>query len=105
PYTTLFRSGLVDRLRHVQRLREPRPVKPRDGVPNLKPGILDRNRQPMPRPGASEREQVPARLQPPQAFLGPLAARRESVPLLAHEAEAVGGIGDNGVYRIGRELR
>src|SRR5690606_10332363 len=38
---SLSPSGLINCLRHVQRLRKPRAVQPRDGVPQLEPGILD----------------------------------------------------------------
>src|SRR5690606_28541278 len=59
-YLALYPSGLVDGLGHVERLREPAAVQPRDRVADLEPGILDRAREAVPRAGPAEAEQVPA---------------------------------------------
>src|SRR5690606_2352629 len=64
----------VDRLRHVQRLREPRPVQPRDRIADLEPRVLHPSREPMPRAGTTEREQVPARLEDAEALTSPQRA-------------------------------
>src|SRR5690606_22022289 len=69
--------GLLDRLGHVERLREARPVQPRDAVADLEPGVLDSDRETVPGPGAAEREQVPARLEDAEAL-----GRPEAAPLL-----------------------
>ena len=51
----------------------------------------------MPGPRPTEREQMSARLEHAQALNGPRQARRQVIPRLAHEAEAIGRIGDDGV--------
>src|SRR5699024_9025774 len=58
---------LVDGLGHVEGLREPIAVQPRDAVADLEPGVLDGARETVPRAGPAEREQVPARLEDSQA--------------------------------------
>src|SRR5690606_1292178 len=65
---------LVDGLGHVQRLREPAAVQPRDAVAYLEPGVLDGARETVPGAGATEREQVATRFEDAQALGGPLLA-------------------------------
>src|SRR5690606_23075016 len=84
------------RLAHVERLREPGPVQPRDRVADLEPGILDGNRETVPGPGTSKGEHVAAWFEHAQAPRGPhLAPPLErdgahvAVPLAAHEREVV----------------
>src|SRR5690606_7868111 len=65
PLLGLVGARLDERLADVERLREARPVQPRDRVANLEPSVLDRDREPVPRARAAEREEVPARLEHP----------------------------------------
>ena len=75
-FTPFARAGPVNRLRHVQRLREPRPVQPRNRVPDLEPRVLDTGRHSVICPGAAASEEMTPRLQHPQALRRPLLAPR-----------------------------
>ena len=78
-------------------------VHPCDRVAHLEPGILDGARETVPGAGATEREQVTARLEDSQTLLRPLAAGGQRVPLAAHEAEPVRRIGHDRIHgRIGQ---
>jgi hypothetical protein len=70
-------------------------------VPDLEPGVLDGDGHPVVGPGPAERQQMPARLEHPQAFTPQVDvvgdARR--VPLLAHEPKLIGRVGDDAVDR------
>src|SRR5690606_11502528 len=69
---TLSPGGLVDGLRHVERLREAGAVEPGDRVADLEASFLNCDRKPVPRPRTAERQQVPAGLQHSQALTRPL---------------------------------
>ena len=79
------------------------PIDPGDHVPDLKTGVLDPNRHPMLRPRPGEGQQMAARLQHAQA-LGPhLHAWHVVVPALAHEGQAVGRVGHDGIHAAVRQ--
>ena len=83
---------LVDHLADVGRLREPLPVEPHQAVPNLPAGVLDRAGQAVIGPRAAEGQQQGTGLA--HASNGPpiLGSRNLVVPVLLHEAEAVGRV-------------
>ena len=76
---------LINRLAHIQRLREPAAVHPRDHVAYFKASILNPHRHAMLRPRAGKRQQVSARLQYPQAFAPYFFAGHVVIPTLAHK--------------------
>src|SRR6516225_8699366 len=61
----------VDRFRHIQRLRKPRTVKPRNGIPYLESCVFDGAGESVPGAGAAEGEEVAAGFEDAQAFGGP----------------------------------
>ena len=66
----------------VHRLRKPLRVKPRDAVADLEARILDGRGETVPGPRATESEDVPARLEHPEALGGPeLAPGLECFPV------------------------
>ena len=67
----ITRVGPLDGFGDVEALGEPAAVQPCDAVSDLEPGVLDRTRQTMPRARPTEREDVPARLEDPQALGDP----------------------------------
>jgi len=73
-------------------------VDPGDHVADLKARVLNVHRHAVLRPGASEGQQVPARLEHPQALGPDINAGHVVVPCLAHEGQAVWGVGDDCVY-------
>lgn len=82
---------------HIVTFWKSRGVHPRNHVPNLKPRILDAHGHAVLGPGASERQQVAARLEYAQALSPYFHAGHVVVPALAHEAQAIRRVGDNGV--------
>jgi hypothetical protein len=52
-------------LADVQRFRKSLRIYPGDAVPDLEPGVLNRDGEPVPGARAAECEQMPARLQHP----------------------------------------
>lgn len=86
-------ARLVYGLLHVERLREPLPMKPHERVAQLESPFLDRAREVMPGPRPAEREEKRARLEDAMHLREP-CLRNLAVPGLAHESEAVGRIRD-----------
>ena len=72
-----------------------------DAIPNLPTRVLDSHRQPMNHPSTAEREQHRARLGNTQRLSPELNARYAVIPILAHERESIGRVGNdrvNGVF-------
>jgi hypothetical protein len=76
------------------------PVHPGDHVADLEARVLDPHGHAVLRPGASERQQVPAWLQHPQAFAPNVNARYIVVPAFTHERKAIWRIGDDTVNAV-----
>jgi len=68
------------------------PKRPADEVADLKPAILQRANEPVDRPLPAERDDMPAGLEHAVRFLCEVQTGRQRIPLLAHEAQPVGGI-------------
>jgi hypothetical protein len=75
------------------------PIKPKPLIPYLKPGIFDRNRQPVISATATKGDQVPARFQHPQDLTPHVDVVSDpgAVPSLAHEPQFIRGIGHAGM--------
>jgi hypothetical protein len=95
---------------HLSILRQTTVV-PRNRIPHLKARILDARKQPMVRPVATKRQQVPAGTQDTQTLTRPRLTElliflwREIVPRASHERQTVGRVGDDGVRGVLRYLR
>jgi hypothetical protein len=100
----LIPRRLINRLAHIQRLRETTAVDPGDHVADLKARILNPHRHPVLCPGASEGQQVAARLKHPQALSPNVFAGNVVVPLLAHKAQTVRRVRHASIHAAGRQL-
>lgn len=75
-------------------------MEPGDGVPNLPPCILDVAVQAMERSRTTEGKKIGPRLAATQELLPDLDWRHRTIPVMAHELEAIGWVAENAV--IGR---
>src|SRR4029077_20312456 len=82
-------GGLVQRLAHIQGLREAAAVEPsNDFVPDLESGQSQGNPHEIMRAGPGEAQEMPSGLEDSKALPPCLRAGNERIPLLAHEATA-----------------
>jgi len=81
-------------------LGEARAVQPHEAIPNLETGVLQCHHETMMGAGATEGKQVVSGLEDTEHGRCHLTTGRHDIPLLPHEAEAVGRVSHHGIHRI-----